>query len=550
VSEIKTSNTWRNPLFGWGAKGAVEELPTIPFRSHQEIWRATRESKTNLFPVGRLRYYYKWPGHGSHTWRRLRYWPTRRRVLRIRGEHNPKNLRREKTIVDKRPIWWVLALLVLALGPLFTPTDLQGTLLTAGATFGIYAAISLCWMLIIGTAGIISLATYAVVGTAGFITSFLSIKYGLPWWLMPPIGAVVGFIFGGIIALPATRLDGFYYALLTLGLNELCRVYFSTSRVFGSAQGGLYGTDTYIPQEVSQLNQLLIGYYACFALMLLALLFYRLVHGRRLGRILRMAPEKREGFAEATGVNFRQARIWVFIISSIALGFIGGFYAANFSGVAFSIFNFDTVLLGLAMLVIGGIGRAEGAVLGTAIVVFLDKVLITLGPIRLVLIGLIMLLVVLYLRNGLFGIKAQFRNWRDKKKSEHRSTRAEKGGEMLPEEATETPDKDIVYMRRFDKMQRDYLKTLVSPEVMEEHRQSPQGQHSEALQRLLIYFRTRPQVDKYAIAVVELFKAYRIVALSGHRGVPPRVVEDKIYPNQKEAFHGVFVRRVQDLLES
>jgi branched-chain amino acid transport system permease protein len=263
-----------------------------------------------------------------------------------------------------------------------------------------------------------------------------------------------------------------------------------------------------------------------------------------------MAPEKREGFAEATGVNFRQARVWVFIISSIALGFIGGFYAANFRGVAFSIFNFDTVLLGLAMLVIGGIGRAEGAVLGTSIVVFLDKVLITLGPIRLILIGLIMLLVVLYLRNGLFGIKAQFRNWRDKKKSERRSTRAEKGGEMLPEEATETLDKDIVYMRRFDKMQRDYLKTLVSPEIIDEHRRSPQGQHSEALQRLLIYFRSRPQVDKYAIVVVELNKAYRIVALSGYRGVPPRAVEDKIYPNQKEAFHGVFMRRVHDLLES
>ena len=541
---------WRNPLFPWGAKGAVESLPTTPFRSHQEIWRSTRKSKTKLFSVGRLRYYYKWPGHGATKWRRLRYWPTRRRVLRVRGEYNPKNLRREKTIVDKRPIWWTFGFIALALGPLFTPTDLQNTLLTAGATFGIYAAISLCWMLIIGTAGIISLATYAVVGTAAFCTSILSIKFGLPWWLLPPIGTVVGLLFGGLIALPATRLDGFYYALLTLGLNELCRVYFSTSKIFGSATGGLYGADTYIPQNASQFGQLLVGYYACSALMLGALLFYRLVNGRRLGRILRMAPEKREAFAEATGVNFRQARLIVFLISSAALGFVGGFYTSNFRGVAFSIFNFDTVLLGVGMLVIGGIGRAEGAVVGTLIVVFLDKVLITLGPIRLIIIGLVMLSVVLYLRNGLFGIKAQFRNWRDKKKSERRSTRAEKGGEMLPEEATETHDKDVVYMRRFDKMQRDYLKTLVSPDVIEEHRQSPQGQHSEALQRLLIYFRTRPQVDKYAIAVVELFKAYRIVALSGHRGVPPRVVEDRIYPTPKEAFHGVFLRRVQDLLES
>ena len=105
---------------------------------------------------------------------------------------------------------------------------------------------------------------------------------------------------------------------------------------------------------------------------------------------------------------------------------------------------------------------------------------------------------------------------------------------MLPEEATETHDKNEVYRRRFDKMQREYFKTIVTPELIEEHRRAPQGQHSEVLERLLIYFRGQPQVDKYAITAVELFKAYRIVGLSGHRGVPPRVVEDKIYPSPKK----------------
>jgi branched-chain amino acid transport system permease protein len=128
--------------------------------------------------------------------------------------------------------------------------------------------------------------------------------------------------------------------------------------------------------------------------------------------------------------------------------------------------------------------------------------------------------------------------------------RSEKGGEMLPEEATETEDKDILYWRRYDKMQRDFLKTLVSEEIIEEHRKQPLGQHSEALERLLLYFRRQPQGDKYAISVVEPFKAYRIVALSGQRGVAPRIVEDKIYASQNEAYHGVFLRRVQDLLES
>jgi branched-chain amino acid transport system permease protein len=121
---------------------------------------------------------------------------------------------------------------------------------------------------------------------------------------------------------------------------------------------------------------------------------------------------------------------------------------------------------------------------------------------------------------------------------------------MLPEQAIETHDQDEVYRQRFEEMQRDYLRRLVTREVIEEHRRSPQGQHSEALERLLIYFRRRPQVGKYAITAVDGFKYYRIVALSGHRGVSPRVVEDKIYVSPAEAYHGVFLRCVQDLLES
>ena len=86
--------------------------------------------------------------------------------------------------------------------------------------------------------------------------------------------------------------------------------------------------------------------------------------------------------------------------------------------------------------------------------------------------------------------------------------------------------------------------------MIAEFNAKPLGQHSEALERLLNYFRRQPQVDKYAVMVVEPFKAYRIVALSGHRGVAPRLVEDTIYPSIEEAHRGVFRRRIQDLLES
>ncbi len=339
-----------------------------------------------------------------------------------------------------------------------------------------------------------------MVGTAAFLTAWLSINFGLPWWTLPPIGMVVGMLFGGILALPALRLDGFYYALLTLGLNELCRVYFVTSKQFGSATGGLYGASTYINSELAGADPgrgfLLRGMRAAASQ---SLFLFRFVDGRHLGRILRMAPEKREAFAEATGVNYKRARVIVFLVSSVALGFIGGFYTAQYRGVAYAIFGFDTVLLGPRDADdrrhrSSGRGRGghphrhrsrQGLEHPRAHPARHDRAFDAA--------------VVIFLRNGLFGIKQQFRAWRDKKKGEWRSSRTEKGGEALPEEATEIDDKDALYARRFDKMQRDFLKTLVCDEVIEEHRKKPLGQHSEALERLLLYFRRVPQIDKYAI---------------------------------------------------
>lgn len=549
-SDRKISYVWKNPLAAWGTATVNAEAPSVSVPDPTAVWRENTSFKVNTHLVGRLRYFVIWSTHGKRTWNRLRWWPTRRNILNIRAHYNPKTDVSEKKILDRKPIYWVFALIGMLLGPMIFPDNQMNALLTAGATFGVFAAINICWTLIIGTAGIFSLASYAVVGTAAFFTSLLSVSYGVPWYLLPPIGAAIGLLFGALIAAPALRLDGFYFALLTLGLNELFRVFFTTSKHFGSASGGLYGADSFIKESWPPFTQSIVAYYSSIGLMIAALFLFRFINGKRLGRVLRMAPEKREAFAAACGVDYRRARITIFMLTSIALGFIGGFYAAQYRGVAYAIFDFQTVLLGLAMITIGGIGKAEGAVLGTLVVIFMRDVLIEWGPWRYVGIGMAMLLVVLFLNNGYFGIRKQFAAWRSKKRGEWRSTRAEKGGEVLPEEATETSDKDSIYFRRFDKMQRDYLKTLISPQIIEEHQKQPLGQHSEALERVLLYFRRSKMDDKYALHRAGPKGPFKIIAFSGVRGVSPRLVDDREYATLSEAYHGVFMRRVHDLMES
>ena len=96
-----------------------------------------------------------------------------------------------------------------------------------------------------------------------------------------------------------------------------------------------------------------------------------LVNGQRLGLLLRASHRDDEAVAESIGIDYQRARLVVFLISSAGLGVIGGFYAGYFRSASLSLFSIDWLLLLFAMIVIGGIGRAEGAVVGTLVVTYI-----------------------------------------------------------------------------------------------------------------------------------------------------------------------------------
>lgn len=496
--------------------------------------------------VGKRRWLPILRGHGAASWQRWRYPFTRRTPLLIETDYNPFTLGAERRILNPAPILWVIGLVLIAVIP---PQIGNNSFVLSATSFAMYAAINIIWMLQIGTAGIFSLASLATVGVGAYGSSYLSVHFGFPWWAMWLSGPVFGLVFGLVIAIPAIRLEGFYYALLTVGITELCRAYVTQDQALGSANG-LLGTDSFVPPGMSDRGGLVLGYYLAFLLLLGALALYRVINGQRLGRLLRAAPEKHEAFAEALGVDYRTTRIQVFLISSAALGGVGAFYATVLHGATPSLFTMDQLLLLLAMVVVGGIGTPEGAVVGTLIVVLFDKVFIGLGPVRLILIAGIMLGTVLFLRGGLFGIRAQYLAWLGKRRSERRGRHSSKGGEIMPEEAIEIADKQAIFIRRFDARLRAELKQLVTEELIKEHRTTFGKRRSDALERVLTYFRSAAVTDKYAILAVKPSVEYRIVALSGRRGVPPRAVDDQVFTNEQDALHGVFLKRVRDLMDS
>ena len=119
------------------------------------------------------------------------------------------------------------------------------------------------------------------------------------------------------------------------------------------------------------------------------------------------------------------------------LGVIGAFYTTYTGGTSLQIFSLDLLLLMLAMIVIGGLGKAEGAVIGTVIVVFITQWFVDWGPWRIVLVGVLALASVLYTRNGLFGLKEQLREIRQRRQALHRAAITTKYALFLPQQAPE-----------------------------------------------------------------------------------------------------------------
>jgi len=472
-------------------------------------------------------------------------------VLRLQGQYNPKTLKREMVLKDKKPLFWIVGLAALLLLPLGVGNQ---RFLALFGIVCIYAAINVMWTLIIGTAGLQSFATLATVGVGAYGGAYLAITYHIPWPLMLIVGGIFGGLMGFLISLPARRLDGLYYALLTLGLSEFMRNFVTQSDALGGKfNGALFGVPTIVSSSIiqSRLGQSL-AFITTFILLLGALAVFRWVNGGRIGLMLKTAATSKEdeAFASAIGIDFTRARTWVFIVASAALGFIGAFYASHIGGTSLQIFSIDLLLLLLAMIVIGGLGKAEGAVVGTVIVVFITQWFVDWGPWRIIVVGVLALLSVLYTRNGIFGLRAQVREIRERRQALYRASITGRYAEFLPQQAPEILDKSLIAGRVFERGLRDRLREWISPEVIAEHEAKPMGQHSDHLERMLNYFRKAPIPDKYAVYCTKPFESYRVVALSGIPGVPPRVVDDRIYPSLDAAYHAVFLRRVNDLRSS
>jgi branched-chain amino acid transport system permease protein len=196
------------------------------------------------------------------------------------------------------------------------------------------------------------------------------------------------------------RLKGVYFTIFTFGLLELIKYLLLWYEVTFTGTRGRF---------VVVVENTTIYFYM-LSILVLTLLTAFLIRRSKYGMALQSIGEQEEAAAHI-GINITQLKVSTFAISAFFMGAAGAVMATRWTYVdPFIAFNMNYSFTPVLMAIFGGIGQLGGAVLGAIIFAYLEQILITKFPYYYMLIfGIVMVVSVLYLPNGLAGVIQKWR---------------------------------------------------------------------------------------------------------------------------------------------
>lgn len=243
--------------------------------------------------------------------------------------------------------------------------------------------------------GQLSLGQAAFMGLGAYSSAVMTLQFGLPFWLVLPASVVVPVLFALVIGVPTLRLAGVYLAIATIGLGEVLRALYLNIDALGGALG-LSG----IPERADATM--------IYGLLLLALLALWLVGRSRIGRAMEAMRED-ETAARVMGIAVWRYKIGAFVASAVLAGLAGCLSAHVSSFIGPNEYGFEPAVTILSYALLGGIGTPLAPVLGAFVLTLLPELLRDVSDVRLVINGVIIVLAVLFLPEGLLAVRMRRR---------------------------------------------------------------------------------------------------------------------------------------------
>lgn len=281
-----------------------------------------------------------------------------------------------------------------------------------------YVVMALSLNLVVGISGELSLGHAGFMSIGAFTGVIVSMSLqssvsSAPLRLLAAIvaGTLVSAVAGVIIGVPVLRLNGDYLAIVTLAFGEIIK------NILNCLYVGVDGKGLHISMKDANALNLdenglvilkgpmgatgitkLSGFVSGIILVLIVLFIIQNFVNSRSGRAIKAIRDNRIA-AEASGLNVIKYKMMAFVTSAAMAGAAGALYALNYSTVVPKKFDFNTSILILVFVVLGGIGNMRGSIISAAILTVLPELLREFRDYRMLIYAIVLILVMLITNN-------------------------------------------------------------------------------------------------------------------------------------------------------
>lgn len=319
-----------------------------------------------------------------------------------------------KINMDRRLFYLLIFFTVLALLPLGVGSNGYITHLLIMCL--VWSVVAVNWDLVLGYGGIFSFGTIAFFVIGAYASALFGKNLGVSPWAGLFIGGGIASGIGMLISLPCMRLRGAYVALVTLALHETLAPLIRAGRPIGTGGvGSMVGIPPFsIGDYVFSAMDRVPPYYVALVIFGLTVFAVHKIINSRFGLSF-VALRDAEPFAKNLGIDDFRSKLTLFAISSFFVGLAGAFYAHYLGLISPALLGFDLFILILVMIIVGGLGRFPGPIIGAFIFTFLNEFLRPLEEFRPVVLGGLAIAIMMGSPEGLMGIPDYFRRWRSQR---------------------------------------------------------------------------------------------------------------------------------------
>ena len=278
----------------------------------------------------------------------------------------------------------------------------------------VYAIAAISLNLVVGISGELSLGHAGFMCVGAYSSAFFSVLIGdampegIRFVLAIIIGACVAALFGFIIGIPVLKLKGDYLAIVTLAFGEIIKNLMNVIYVGRDSKGLHFSVTDADALNMEADGQVIIkgalgitgtpknSTFTIGIILILVTLFIVLnLINSRAGRAIMSIRDNRIA-AESVGINITKYKMMAFAISAALAGVAGVLYAHNLSTLTVKKFDYNTSILILVFVVLGGIGNIRGSMIAAVLLTVLPELLRGLSDYRMLIYAVVLISMMLF----------------------------------------------------------------------------------------------------------------------------------------------------------